>query len=343
MRTRRFGFVPVSLLLASATVLPAGTPSLAVRFEPQRFVLGMPYSVVVEVENLSTATIAVPAEQSIGRCLKWEVEPKDGAIGPEGPTATSSPRPASQSLEAGHRVSMRVREYFQEGYLPHFCRPGKYEIEVRVEVTGSGQPPVPVALTGRTSVEVEEPTAVDREAFEYLIDVRRRRLGVDDGACKAGFAQVLMALNGEELLRRYPASSYSAYVVFRKSNAAKFASQRLGAPEVVADVKAGLLGLDPIHVPCQRDNCLEPTEALHGAAALDWQRRWYATVLQHHPTISFADDIRLGVACDKLIEGDGPGGVADLESLAETARPELASKARQILELLRTSGWLEKK
>jgi hypothetical protein len=206
--------------------------------------------------------------------------------------------------------------------------PGVYQVRVVVEqladTTTNIQGEALTLWTGRAesepvTIRVTEPEGVDLEAFNAfggdplpMISTPPERWG--------------------EILRRFPASTYAAYVVW------EFGAKGISGMSIdrlVSYVGAGSAPLGKT-VPDESGSW----RSYSGDSFISRRDRWFGLVLQHHPDASIADELRFTVALDQYLLGDRAGCAAGLEELAEHATPEVASKAKELVAALDAKGML---
>ena len=178
------------------------------------------------------------------------------------------------------------------------------------------------------SFDIVLPTGVDKQAYEAF---NHDPLGNHD---RLG-----------ELLRRFPTSTYAAYVVWKRwgkvtAGAWKSAEDR--------DKFLAWLAEDPDqgyltwNLPCAEDGRRDGavTRRLGGRLALACRDRWLDLVLDQHPNIWFADEVRLRLALNRYRLGDKYASVVGLEELAEHGRPDISAKAKALLAAMKAKGML---
>ncbi len=249
------------------------------------------------------------------------------------PCPTGAPLPVfmtKTTYGAGESVSFQDTEHYAR------CA-GDYTLGYWCAVPGSVREPQRDFKTGATITNTEvwvgsfesdtvvvtavEPEGIDREAYEVfgpgiVFDTR---------------------LHGE-LLRRFPTSTYAAYVVWKRfvkgwgGMDAGLVVTTLGRPY---PFRTELL-------PCDRDGRpVGGTETRFEPEGIFRCRAgWMELVLKHHPDAWFADEIRLRLALDRYRLGDPVVCAAGLEELAENGRTDVAAKARDLLSAMRAKGML---
>ncbi len=144
--------------------------------------------------------------------------------------------------------------------------------------------------------------------------------------------------NRGDLLRRFPTSTYAAYVIWQKY--AKDWSQ-VETDRAVATLerpypfRTVLAPCDVTGLPAGgQETRFGPTELFRCRVA------WMERVLGHHPHVWFADEVRLRLALDRYRLDDKTACAAGLEALSEHARPYVAEKAQALLEAMQAKGML---
>jgi hypothetical protein len=168
---------------------------------------------------------------------------------------------------------------------------------------------------------VTEPEGVDREVYQAF-----NRDPLRDSE-KQG-----------EILRRFPTSTYAAYIVWKRaSRTVARTSTATALQHMTGEFYRGS------SVPCDDVKKCDDNGWmwLKADELVAWRDRWFASVLKDHPDIWFADDLRFNLALDHYLLGDKAGCEAALEELAASRRPYVAAKVEQLLEAMREKGMLE--
>jgi len=172
-------------------------------------------------------------------------------------------------------------------------------------------------------VEVFAPEGIDREAYEafgpgIVFDTRRHG----------------------ELLRRFPTSTYAAYVVWKKTWPG---TRPVEIESVLYSMERGPVSFGQTYLPCvdsQSPACRDMGYPPGGNEAARRQAAWIDLVLEHHPNLWFADELRFKKAYADYFLGDPAACAAGLEALAEHGRADVAAKARDLLSAMRAKGML---
>ena len=338
--------VLIVVALAMSGMLQAQTGPWAVQVETpsDTIELGIPFEVRVTLENRSGGNIVMPTPLGLcGYCgLHIGVpssDPGEECLGGL-PCPAISPRPISKTKKwygPGQVVVLRDDEH------PPRCV-GQYTITYSCEVPERVRQAERDFKTGATITNTEvwvgsfesdtvvvtamEPEGIDREAYEVfgpgiVFDTRRHG----------------------ELLRRFPTSTYAAYVVWKR-----WGRVTAGVWKDAEDRDKFLtwLSVDPDdeylrwNLPCTADGRIDATVTtrLAGRVALECRDRWLDLVVNSHPDIWFADEMRLKLALDRYLLGDPAACAAGLEALAENGRADVAAKARDLLSAMRAKGML---
>ena len=167
-------------------------------------------------------------------------------------------------------------------------------------------------------IRVEAPSGVDAEAYKAL-----------KGDPLA---------HPQDLLAKFPTSTYAAYVVYEASGAKGLMASD---PTYVAQSIAEGSFLNPGSVPDDTGQWKDGWQSLTMEGVLKWREKWFGIILKNHPDIWFADELRLKKAVDQIALKNYQAGAADLEQLCATAKPDVAEKARQYLGLIKQKGWIK--
>ena len=322
------------LFLAGAVVAQAGEPfEVVVGGYGEELPLGVLFRMSVEVRNVTAQSVTVAFGEPP---LSLEVVDDAGR----------HLRQCDELVELSNRMakivvipaSWRVRREL----LMCVDAPGRYRARTvmrsswanPVEDKG-GRHPWDGQVTSRwVDFHVVEPKGVDRKAY----------LAFD------GNPVPIVDRNGTlgELLRRFPASTYAAYVVWNR-----WGRVTAGAWKSTEDRDKffGWLAEDPDQeyltwkLPCAEEGGPDATllRRLGGRRAIACRDQWLQIALDHHSRIWFADEIRLRLALDKYRLGDKDACAAGLADLAEHGKPYVASKAGELLSAMRAKGMLPEK
>lgn len=300
--------------VGTAWLAAAQAPQIEVSVIPAVAVLGTPLTATVMLTNAGQSAVLVPLENHVLTVFRWQVGEQEG-IDPAPPGMTHSGRPTLEALAAGASRRYRIPWWA----MPRPVKAGTYHMRASVDLLRwvEGGEGAWSAAAGPVTVVVSEPEGEDREAYE--------RYG---GA----------PMYARDLLKEFPTSTYAAYRI-RERGGGVMSGNQLDA--LVQQLGRGIEGCGELWVPCDRP-CDEPAGLmmLHGRDVLTWREKWFNLVLQAHPDIWFADEMRLRLALDRYIAGDVPGAVAGMEALGTGGRAEVAAKAREVLALLRARGMI---
>jgi hypothetical protein len=190
-------------------------------------------------------------------------------------------------------------------------------------------------------VRVIEPQGSDAETFEWYSN-----LVPEDYCCSRArrFASAfnLPFRNAEraDILRRFPESVYTANYVIND-----LLQLNLNVPpEYIMRTEFGR-DINDFHdtVPCPPpERCLENgTVYLRGVDYLNWKLAWCDKILEDHPNVWFADDVRYVRAIYLVQSGDMKSCEAGLVELVEHGRPYAAERAGELLADMKAKGMLE--
>ncbi len=142
-----------------------------------------------------------------------------------------------------------------------------------------------------------------------------------------------------DLLQRFPTSTYTAHIVYQRSGAEGLSESD---PSKIAEALTGGMGLmGEIWVPVPGATDKSGLAPLSGQAAVDWRLKWFNIILTNHPDIWFADQLRLKRAVDQVALKNYQVGAADLQTLSQQAKPDVAQKAQTILSAMKQKGWIK--
>jgi len=301
----------------------AGEPFLVtITASPTRVPLGIPADLMVQARNVSAAAVPVAFNRPPLAVL---VESEVGSetycpfcSGRWGVIRRLVPK-AWRHLESLEIPLKTVGRYTLRVVLKHHWNIDKKPAEYP-DLWWSRSVSKPI------HVEITEPTGIDKQAYDAF---DRNPLGDSE---RYG-----------ELLRRFPTSTYAAYVVWKRTWP--------GLASAVADVplyamERGLASFPPTSLPCvdpQSTACNDvgfPPTGLEGARR---QAAWLDLALRHHPGIWFADELRYRRAVSAFFLGDRDACAAGLEELADHGRPDVVAKAKALLSAMKAKGMLPEK
>lgn len=233
-----------------------------------------------------------------------------------------------------------VRGEDPEGRLPGtsieatkvFCRvePGLYRLHGMLEDGMDHLPPSQrsedlwrgTAISDPFEIEVKKPQGMDREVYDAF-----SHAPLDDSE-RYG-----------ELLRRFPTSTYAAYVVWYRLARGVDRGNTEGYLTTAQKPLYRFSNSVPCDGtgPCTKNGWM----SLKGAPYLEWRDDWFELVLKHHPEAWFADEIRFRLSLDLYVRGDKTGCAALLEHLEQHGRNNIAAKASDLLAAMRAKGMLE--
>jgi len=173
------------------------------------------------------------------------------------------------------------------------------------------------------SFVIEAPDGIDKEAYEAF---DRNPLGDSE--------------RWGELLRRFSTSTYAAYVVWKQGAKGTAGTKVENALHYMAgNVRYGNSAPCDDEARCDNNDWM----ALSADEIVTWEDRWFDVVLKNHPNIWFSDEVRLKLALDHYLLGDKDGCADSLEELADHGRPDVATKAGDLLSAMKAKGMLEEK
>jgi hypothetical protein len=346
------GFVAVSVLCAASA--SASNMAFALRLQvggsgqevsswqaelegrPAQVLLGTEVHLTLDLENTSGRDLWMP--QPFGWTNRF------CGLGIEGPDGEFNAR----ECISGHEPSavawistFRTKRLFRAGetvgltnfsFMPR-C-PGRYSATYWCRVPAEALNPERNGKTGKietndevwqgsfqsnvVTVVVVEPEGIDEEAYEAF---GRNPLGDSE---RYG-----------ELLRRFPTSTYAAYVVWEYG-----AKGIVSMPvENLVSYAAGGTSLLGNSVP----DASGSWRSYSGEAFLQWRDGWFDLILKDHQQIWFGDELRFVSTLDRYLLGDKDSCAAGLEELAEHGKPYVASKAGELLSAMKAKGMLEEK
>jgi hypothetical protein len=164
--------------------------------------------------------------------------------------------------------------------------------------------------------------------------------GVDARAYEECNHHPLFSTYWETLMLRFPSSTYTAYLVWSKTYPAFIPS--MVADCVYSTSKGGIGSFPPGSLPCgdpgtQKCGGARP----NGTQAARRQVAWIDVVLEHHPDIWFADELRFERAYAAFHLGDENGFISAMDHLSKKGKPYVGDKARELLAALREKGLIQ--
>ncbi len=317
MLNRRHATLFLVLICACSSLGYGGDFEIAVFGFPDEVLPGMLIEVNIEIRNVSGHRLTLGPRWDV----QVEIHDQLGAVVAPCPllafTDLIELEPADwkgKEIPADWRSSRRQAFCFQT--------PGKYFSRFFVSSRGPFQNrdgefyeawEGEVATPSLKTV-VLPPQGVDREVFEAF-DADSLALGEHQG----------------DLLRRFPTSTYAAYVVWE-----------LGAK--------GILTMDLDRTVRYLNGRVERMwasipfgddwQSLKGSEFLNWRDSGFEQVLETHPDIWFAGELRYVLALDDYLLGDKASCAARLEDLSEHAKPYVAENAQALLKAMKAKGML---
>ncbi len=307
--------------------LSVGNPTL---------VLGEPVYFKITLTNLSDHEVVMPRQPRLwGPYCNLEVEPLDpahraeffqhlgrGQGSPVSVVMTKHPYPAHAEVVIG----------WLHVFTP--MRVGSYRAQYACEVPEIGPDVNPKTKQLESNDEVWRGSVSSNEVVVQAMAPE----GIDAQAYEALDHAPMIPSRYGGLLRRFPTSRYSAYVVW------SIAAKGMGGKDTDGCVRYAAHGVTYGNsVPCDKeDGCREDGSMhLNAEEMVRWGTRWSRLILKAHPDIWFADEVQLKLALDEYLLGDHASCQARLEDLAEHGRADVAAKAADILAAMRAKGMLE--
>ncbi len=207
-------------------------------------------------------------------------------------------------------------------------QPGHYNVWAELESTGvSAEPTVSPnpprydyfwkghAISNACSIDILAPTGVDAAAYQ-------------------AFKGNPLA-HPVDLLKRFPTSTYAAYVVYGVMHGFAGGDQ----PMFLRSIETGSYLSNSY--PDDTGKSKDGWRSLSGEQAAQWWVKWINIILSNHPDIWFADRLRLKRAVDQVALKNYQVGAADLQTLSQQANPDVAQKAQAILGEMKQKGWIQ--
>ncbi len=184
------------------------------------------------------------------------------------------------------------------------------------------------------TVHAFDPTGVDAQAFSFIVNQVQESKG--DAVTRFSSAFVYGDARGQ-LFREFPESTYTAYQLYRSYCGRKPWQDNV---KVLSALNKAVVRMHN-SVPCDRSDCAESGSVqLRGEDYLNWQNLWFERVLEHHPDIWFADDVRFHLALNHFLLGEITLAEEELKVLAGKKDSLWASKTQDLLRQLETKGVL---
>lgn len=146
-----------------------------------------------------------------------------------------------------------------------------------------------------------------------------------------------ISLTPQELLQKYPTSTYAAYSIYEYIKG--FSSNNPSA------VMGQMEGAYPIYnVNSYPDDNPENKRGwidLRGKTAFEWWSKWIGIILKNHPDIWFADELRLKNAVNLIAMKRYQEAETELSKLEAKDQFQYKGAAKEYLSLMRQEGWIE--
>ncbi len=315
-----------ALLVAGTAVAQTGEPfEVAVIGHCEQFPLGVLLEVSVEARNVSGRPVTV----AFGKPpLILEV------VDDAGRSVEQCPELRMFEYRGAKILEVSATWEWRENLLMCVRVPGRYQARVVMRSSWGDprpraeepQPWLGAAVSRTFTFHVIEPEGVDREAYDAF----------------GGDPLPILDREGikEQLLRRFPTSTYAAYAIWKKYAKGSASVETQRAIQTLVEpypFRSELAPCDASGAPRGgSETRLDPTTFFRCRDA------WMDLVLTNHPAIWFADEIRLKLSLDRYLLGDSDGCAAGLEDLAEHGKPYVAGKAGDLLAAMKAKGMLEK-
>jgi hypothetical protein len=226
-----------------------------------------------------------------------------------------------------------------------FLLPGRYRIQAQYHSHGpyldrySQTDQRPVAgiwegdlISNVAAVEVVAPQGEDLRALKQL------GFGIINQNSLTSIAPFLYQ-HQRDFLTMFPTSTYAAYVVWEHTDAKGLAESQ--PVNVVKAVETGLIYRSELVFPCpDAAGKLSPNRCA-GREATACHAYWYALILKNHPTIWFADEIKLRSSIDQLALKNYQAAQAEFEAISKDDTAPMAGKAKEYLALMKQKGWIK--
>lgn len=228
--------------------------------------------------------------------------------------------------------------------------PGEYTVVVTFSMTAGaetrlGEPDEHwqgEVSTAAVKVRVVKPQGVDAEVFDWYSNLAQR-----DCCCsrarrfRYGFMPAVFSPERMDFIQKFPDSVYTAEYVMHEL--LQKGSDYVPPENLLWRLKMPI-GEFHARIPCPPpERCLDNgTIYLGGADYIAWKLGWCERILEQHPDVWFADEVRFWEAFYRCRLGDTEGCEADLLDLAENGRLYGAEKGAELLVALQAEGFLEK-
>ena len=184
------------------------------------------------------------------------------------------------------------------------------------------------------TVWAEEPAGVDQKAFNTIVN----QVSEDAGDLLLRFSKAFLVFDTRsQLFRQFPESTYTADQVLRYCTWMPWQDNE----NVVSHLAMGVENLWN-SVPCDHTECAGTGSVpLAREDYVRWQIKWFKRVLEFHPDIWFADDIRFHLGFDYLLLGQKGPAEEEFQTLAEKNDSPWAVKTRDLIQQLKAKGMLD--
>ena len=159
-------------------------------------------------------------------------------------------------------------------------------------------------------ITIDQPQGEDKKAYDYFKGEPMAKL--------------------DELLKKFPSSTYAAYVVYDRLKG--FADADFNNPKFLRSLETGIFLSNSY-----------PTEGgwswMKDEMNAAWWSKWAGIILKNHPDIWFADELRLRLAMNQVALKNYQAAEADFIKLSKEAKPCIAEKAALFVEIMKQKGW----
>ena len=160
-------------------------------------------------------------------------------------------------------------------------------------------------------ITIDQPQGEDKKAYDYFKGEPMAKL--------------------DELLKKFPSSTYAAYVVYDRLKG--FADADFNNPKFLRSLETGIFLSNSY-----------PTEGgwswMKDEMNAAWWSKWAGIILKNHPEIWFADELRLKLAMNQVALKNYQAAEADFIKLSKEAKPCIAEKAALFVEIMKQKGWV---
>lgn len=335
---KRAWMTSLVLLCGLAFARPGHATDLKVTLEVdgRRFLVGVPITLHVTIENISGRTLYLaygqkgfsifPAVEPIDRGVQSFCPPQDVKRGEFREGYEIKPLGSGECLKYTGALCDFTRDFAQPGLYKVSWRAqslGPYEKRVGDQVLDAyPQAWSGVADSNIVEIEILGPTGLDREALEKII-----RPAVQDPRTPPG-----LSLWAEKVLKEYPTSTYAGYVVYEKYAGSIPGARYPNTATVGEDARKYALTLV----------ASRPEDKVYKAhvKAIRENIAMIETVLRSHPDFAFHYGLEFYAGLQHLQLQELALAVQSFKKCTEADAPSLlADTAKIYLEVLKDRGW----